>query len=156
MRIFSSRSPRPRKGIVMPVTWSGWKRCARACGSSSRPPRKCLPAGMMTDDYRYAVPEKKDTLKDIESLIHHFIHVTRGPKMPEGEAYAATEAPRGEQAYYVVSDGLSAGIPDADPRPGFRQCPGAAPDGCGGNDFRSCGDRGLDRLHYAGYRPVST
>jgi NADH-quinone oxidoreductase subunit B/C/D len=66
-----------------------------------------MPSGRyVTEDYRYAIPNRDEMLRDIETLIHHFINVTRGMKISKGEAYGATEVPRGEHGYYVVSDGL--------------------------------------------------
>jgi len=77
------------------------------------------PGRYVTDDYRYAVPKREDMLKDIESLIHHFVNVTRGPKIPKGEAYASCEIPRVEQGYHVVSDGLGYSYRTRIRAPGF-------------------------------------
>ena len=43
----------------------------------------------------------------MESLIYHFKIVTEGFRVPEGSVYQVVESPRGELAYYVVSDGTA-------------------------------------------------
>ena len=43
--------------------------------------------------------------QNMESLINHFKMHTEGFRVPEGEVYAAVEAPKGEFGVYLVSDG---------------------------------------------------
>ncbi len=43
----------------------------------------------------------------MEKLIHHFKLFSEGMHVPEGEAYAAIEHPKGEFGIYLVSDGAN-------------------------------------------------
>jgi NADH-quinone oxidoreductase subunit D len=45
--------------------------------------------------------------EDMEAMIHHFKLMTEGYCLPEGEAYAAIEHPKGEFGVYLVSDGAN-------------------------------------------------
>ncbi len=62
---------------------------------------------VMADDHKVTPPARTDMKADMESLIHHFKLFSEGVSMPEGEAYAAVEHPKGEFGIYIVSDGAN-------------------------------------------------
>lgn len=56
---------------------------------------------------KVVLPEREMMKTQMEALIHHFKIVTEGFRVPAGEVYQAVESPRGEIAYYIVSNGTS-------------------------------------------------
>ena len=64
-------------------------------------------------------PKRSDMKQSMESLIHHFKLYTEGFKLPEGEVYAAVEAPKGEFGVYLVSDGSNKPYRSKIRAPGF-------------------------------------
>ncbi len=50
-------------------------------------------------------PRRSEMKTSMEALIHHFKLYTEGFHVPEGEVYAAVEAPKGEFGVYLVGDG---------------------------------------------------
>jgi NADH-quinone oxidoreductase subunit D len=65
------------------------------------------PGPVMVEDPKIAPPRRETMKADMESLIHHFKLFTEGFCLPEGEAYAAVEAPKGEFGVYLVSTGTN-------------------------------------------------
>jgi NADH-quinone oxidoreductase subunit D len=67
-----------------------------------------MPEGpVMTDDGKVSPPRRSEMKNSMEALIHHFKHYTEGVHVPAGETYTAVEAPKGEFAVYLVSDGTN-------------------------------------------------
>lgn len=71
--------------------------------------RQCIakmPKGdVLSTDHTITPPRRGQIKNSMEALIQHFKLYTEGFKVPEGEVYAAVEAPKGEFGVYLVSDG---------------------------------------------------
>ncbi len=65
------------------------------------------PGPVITDNHKVASPSRESMKSNMEELIHHFKLFTEGFCVPEGEAYAAVEHPKGEFGIYMVSDGAN-------------------------------------------------
>jgi NADH-quinone oxidoreductase subunit D len=59
------------------------------------------------DDPRITPPPKDKVYTEMEALIQHFLIYSQGFTVPAGEACVPVEGPRGEQGFYVVSDGTN-------------------------------------------------
>jgi NADH-quinone oxidoreductase subunit D len=59
------------------------------------------------DDPRITPPPKDQVYTEMEALIQHFLIYSQGFTVPAGEAYVPVEGPRGEQGFFVVSDGTN-------------------------------------------------
>ncbi len=80
---------------------------------SNRIIRQCVdwlranPGPVIVDNYKVAPPPREEMKANMEELIHHFKLFTEGMHVPEGEAYAAIEHPKGEFGVYFISDGAN-------------------------------------------------
>ncbi len=65
------------------------------------------PGPVIVENHKVAPPSREEMKSNMEELIHHFKLFTEGMHVPEGEAYAAVEHPKGEFGIYLVSDGAN-------------------------------------------------
>jgi NADH-quinone oxidoreductase subunit D len=65
------------------------------------------PGPVIVDDHKVAPPSRVAMKSNMEELIHHFKLFTEGMHVPEGEAYACVEHPKGVFGIYLVSDGAN-------------------------------------------------
>ncbi|QJC31799.1 NADH-quinone oxidoreductase subunit C/D [Enterobacteriaceae endosymbiont of Donacia tomentosa] len=71
--------------------------------------KQCLnnmPEGSYKVDHPLTTPPVRERmLRDIETLINHFIQVSWGPLIPANESFQMIEATKGINSYYLISDG---------------------------------------------------
>ena len=60
---------------------------------------------LMAHAPQYISSSKEEMMTQNYSLMQHFVLVTQGMRPPVGEVYVATESPKGELGFYIVSDG---------------------------------------------------
>ena len=65
------------------------------------------PGPVIVANHKVAPPPRERMKYGMEDLIHHFKLFSEGIHMPEGEAYAAVEHPKGEFGIYLISDGAN-------------------------------------------------
>ena len=65
------------------------------------------PGDVILRNFKVSPPRREEMKDDMEALIHHFKLFTEGYCVPEGETYAAVEAPKGEFGCYLISDGAN-------------------------------------------------
>ncbi|WOO85206.1 NADH-ubiquinone oxidoreductase subunit, mitochondrial [Vanrija pseudolonga] len=85
-----------------------------------------MPTGAIKIDDHKIVPPPRATMKEsMEALIHHFKLFSEGYSVPPGETYSAIEAPKGEMAVFLVSDGTNRPYKCKIRAPGFAHLAGA-------------------------------
>jgi NADH-quinone oxidoreductase subunit D len=80
-------------------------RIIRQCCAALRSPQGQGPVAV--EDNKIVPPLRSEMKRSMEALIHHFKLYTEGFHVPQGEVYAAVEAPKGEFGVYLISDGTN-------------------------------------------------
>jgi len=80
-------------------------RIMKQCCDKLRSPDGQGPVAVL--DNKIVPPKRGEMKRSMEALIHHFKLYTEGYHVPEGEVYAAVEAPKGEFGVYLTADGTN-------------------------------------------------
>lgn len=94
-------------------SYGRYKLCIEEMKESSKILKQLIPmykhskCELMANAPEYISASKEQIMTQNYSLMQHFVLVTQGMRPPKGEVYVATETPKGELGFYVVSDGTA-------------------------------------------------
>ncbi len=122
----------PELDFEVPVFTEGdvftrYRQRVRELHESLKIARQCMekitPIGVFEiDDPKIVPPPKDKVYTEMEALIQHFLLFSQGFNVPAGEAGVPIEGPRGEQVFYVVSDGSNRPVRVKSRAPSFYAC----------------------------------